>query len=177
MDLMQMAQLLGNFGEFVGAIAVVLTLIYLAIQVRHGRESMEENTQALEENRKLTRAEMERQFVQQWDHVNHLLSENRDTTALMRRGNDDFESLDDDDRTIFFFRVENRINFYFAAMRLARDGFIGEEYANSVAATIPLLLGEGGGLAVWQEVGPNYPASFQHHINTQLEAGGVISAR
>ena len=35
MDLMSTAQLLGNLGEFVGAIAVVVTLGYLAVQVRH----------------------------------------------------------------------------------------------------------------------------------------------
>ena len=34
MTLMEIAQLLGNFGEFFGAIAVVATLIYLAIQIR-----------------------------------------------------------------------------------------------------------------------------------------------
>ena len=34
MDLMSISQLLGNFGEFVGAIAVVVTLAYLAVQVR-----------------------------------------------------------------------------------------------------------------------------------------------
>jgi hypothetical protein len=35
MTLMDVAQLLGNFGEFVGAIAVIATLSYLAIQVRN----------------------------------------------------------------------------------------------------------------------------------------------
>ena len=34
MTLMDTAQLLGNFGEFVGAIAVVATLAYLAVQIR-----------------------------------------------------------------------------------------------------------------------------------------------
>ena len=34
MDLMDTAQLLGNFGEFVGAIGVVATLAYLAVQIR-----------------------------------------------------------------------------------------------------------------------------------------------
>ena len=33
MDLMSTAQLLGNFGEFLGAIAVVVTLAYLATQI------------------------------------------------------------------------------------------------------------------------------------------------
>ncbi len=47
MDLMSTAQLLGNFGEFVGAIAVVATLGYLAIQVRNTRTATESNTSAL----------------------------------------------------------------------------------------------------------------------------------
>lgn len=48
MDFMNTAQLLGNIGEFVGAIAVVVTLIYLAAQVRHGREATDANTRSLE---------------------------------------------------------------------------------------------------------------------------------
>ena len=40
MDHQAFAQLLGNYGEFVGAIAVVLTLIYLAIQVRQNTRWM-----------------------------------------------------------------------------------------------------------------------------------------
>ena len=39
MDLMSTAQLLGNFGEFFGAIAVVATLGYLAVQIRQNTES------------------------------------------------------------------------------------------------------------------------------------------
>jgi hypothetical protein len=41
---------LGALGEFVGAIAVVVTLVYLAIQIR-------QNTQAMEESRRLALAQ------------------------------------------------------------------------------------------------------------------------
>ena len=34
MDLISISQLLGNFGEFVGAVAVVITLIYLSVQIK-----------------------------------------------------------------------------------------------------------------------------------------------
>ena len=34
MNLMDTAQLMGNFGEFFGAIAVVATLAYLAVQIK-----------------------------------------------------------------------------------------------------------------------------------------------
>ncbi|MGA1677628.1 MAG: hypothetical protein ACO377_14525 [Pseudomonadales bacterium] len=40
MDHQQFAELLGNYGEFVGAIAVFVTLVYLAIQIRQNTESL-----------------------------------------------------------------------------------------------------------------------------------------
>jgi len=48
--------MLGSLGEFVGAIAVVLTLIYLAIQVRHGSALLEANNAAMDESARLARA-------------------------------------------------------------------------------------------------------------------------
>ena len=36
MSLIETSQILGNFGEFFGAAAVLVTLAYLAVQVRHG---------------------------------------------------------------------------------------------------------------------------------------------
>lgn len=48
MDLMYVAQLLGSFGEFVGAIAVVATLMYLSVQIRqHTRQVASSYTQAM----------------------------------------------------------------------------------------------------------------------------------
>lgn len=48
MDHQAIAQLLGNYGEFIGAIAVVATLAYLAIQVRHSRDSLDANTRSIQ---------------------------------------------------------------------------------------------------------------------------------
>jgi len=35
MDHLTFAQLLGSYGEFIGAIALAATLVYLTVQVRH----------------------------------------------------------------------------------------------------------------------------------------------
>jgi hypothetical protein len=43
---------LGSLGEFVASIAVVITLIFLAIQMRHTRQATETNTRALEAARR-----------------------------------------------------------------------------------------------------------------------------
>ena len=40
MSTLEFSQLLGNYGEFIGAIAIVITLIYLAIQVRQNTRMM-----------------------------------------------------------------------------------------------------------------------------------------
>ena len=40
MSLMDIAQLLGNLGEFIGAIVIVATLIYLAMQVRQNTNAL-----------------------------------------------------------------------------------------------------------------------------------------
>ena len=53
MSFLETTQLLGNLGEFVGAIAVVVTLAYLAMQVKHSKEAVTANTKSLDENRKL----------------------------------------------------------------------------------------------------------------------------
>ena len=48
MDHQSFAQLLGNYGEFVGAIAVVVTLFYLAVQIKHSSELMKQNIRQME---------------------------------------------------------------------------------------------------------------------------------
>lgn len=43
MTFIELSEVLGNLGEFVGSIAVLATLIYLAVQVRHSKELLERN--------------------------------------------------------------------------------------------------------------------------------------
>lgn len=47
---------LGALGELVGAIAVVITLVYLAIQVRHSRELLEAQRRTMDKNARLAQA-------------------------------------------------------------------------------------------------------------------------
>jgi len=46
MDQLTFAQLLGNYGEFVGAIAVVVTLVYLTTQIRQNTNAVQSSTYA-----------------------------------------------------------------------------------------------------------------------------------
>ena len=75
MSLLEASQLLGNFGEFFGAIAVVVTLAFLAIQVRHSKEATEENT-------RIMRASLSYQGAQTWGEANAQVIENLDLLGL-----------------------------------------------------------------------------------------------
>ncbi len=57
MTALEWTSVLGNLGEFVGAIAVVVTLVYLAAQVRLNKLATEANTRQLEELRRLNLVE------------------------------------------------------------------------------------------------------------------------
>ena len=62
MDLMSTSQLLGNFGEFLGAIAVVVTLIYLSVQLRHSSRVIEMNTEVIRADAWSNTFQMELEF-------------------------------------------------------------------------------------------------------------------
>lgn len=54
--MIEVIELLANIGEFIGALAVVVTLVYLAAQVRHSSKLLQINIDAREENVRLARA-------------------------------------------------------------------------------------------------------------------------
>jgi aspartate/tyrosine/aromatic aminotransferase len=92
MDHQAFAQLLGNYGEFVGSVGVVGTLFYVAIQIRNQiRES---------------RASAINSLTQQWATVTLLLCE-PNLNRLWQEGLADFHSLEDTDRGRFSAYLQN----------------------------------------------------------------------
>ena len=89
MDHQAFAQLLGNYGEFLGAFAVFATLFYLAVQVRHTKKATDANTKALEESQKIARTDsyLRRADVMERSATQAALSEDLANILLkLRRG-------------------------------------------------------------------------------------------
>ena len=82
---------LGAIGEIVGAIAVVATLGYLAVQVRHSREATQANTRSL---RSVARIESGRYWTE--EVIRMALSP--DMATIVSKGMVDAKALDDDER-------------------------------------------------------------------------------
>ena len=110
---------LGSLGEFVGAIAVVVTLVYLAIQVRHGSVLLEANNAAMDESARLARAAAMDRYsdaVSQW---RGRIIESGELASLWQaavRG----EEMDDVSRLRFDNLAIDWMNTYRANFRRAR---------------------------------------------------------
>ena len=92
MDHQAFAQLLGNYGEFVGAVAVVGTLVYLAAQIR-------QNTRAMEEGQRMALAENYISRVNQIERSSRDLALSQDLGEIVADGNEHgINSLSREDR-------------------------------------------------------------------------------
>jgi hypothetical protein len=88
MSFFELSELLGNWGEFIGAIAVVLTLIYLATQVRQNSHQIEANVKSLQLG-------AYQDLMNRIADVNKLSIESAEVSDIIRRGGSDPHSLDD----------------------------------------------------------------------------------
>jgi len=86
---------LGSIGEFVGAIAVVISLVYLALQVRRNTQQLASNQQAL------LRTESSSAHAQ-WSAFRHMLINNPDARAVWHRGQADYDGLGEEEKDQFY---------------------------------------------------------------------------
>ena len=107
MDHMTLAQLLGNYGEFVGAIAVVATLLYLAVQIRHS------GTQ--------TEIQNEQSQYEQWNTALLLPASSPQVSDLCVRGRPSRSELSEGERLQFDTILTVAINAIEHAYRRSED--------------------------------------------------------
>ncbi len=155
MTLMEIFQVLGNVGEFAGAIAVVATLLYLAIQVREaGRSS---KFSAVQANRAMRIAWFS--SLRDSSHLPAIL-----TKVLAG------EALETED--------EIRLNYHYAAdwglfysEWVQRELGVTGEFATSDDMTMKFLLSSRRAMEVWRGVSQHlYPARFVEYVNKAAPA-------
>jgi hypothetical protein len=155
MDHQAFAQLLGNYGEFVGAIAIVVTLIYLAIQLK-------QNTSQLQRNEHNT-------TMAQWSTIRMALAENRDLTEIWNSGLHGVGELDATDQ----FRLESLLTeqlwaAYHVWERTKRGLLTEGTFQEAVAPLTPGWLSTPRGAQWWSTGKRNYPPLFVEDVDSAL---------
>ena len=139
----------GAIGEIVGGLAVVLTLGYLALQMKQNTISM----------KVAAKQEMTKQFS---DYVDLLLS-NPEYRLLNRRGMNG-EHLDDDDKVVFNLLM-SKAAWYFASMHYQYDQHsLSEEEWGQSKVLIDNYCSSPGFKTYWDEQGYAFSNSFRRHI-------------
>lgn len=164
MDHQTFAQLLGNYGEFLGAIAVVATLVYVAIQVRYTRETLQENSIALR------RSEMLSTYEQ---HDRYRLALLNPETADLWTKSVEGEKLSDADELRF---SQLAIMLTYSAQNnwdAAQRGVMESEEWQRVAPVIATFYQTPGGSRFWKQYGPVFQPGFVAEMERRISDGGV----
>ena len=134
---------LGAIGELVGGVAVVATLVYLAMQVRQTREMM--------------RVESARSTSKEYGAFLYHLTDAEQMT-LFRQGFDHFESMEPNDQA--------RLHAHLAAMFFSAQSSYTEE---EVDFFVTLIRSPGFG-AWWEITKRIYREDFVRHVDERAEA-------
>ena len=145
---------LGNLGDFVGGIAVVVTLIYLALQIR-------QNTQATKVASMVGVIEFTMQANSRVSsaHLPNVL-------AKLNRG----DRLEEEELVAFTFHVQGIVSnqwqvFYLSKHAMVEDEMLAAwERRNSIFMIMPLSQ------AIWRDICVGFPNDFQQYMNTAIAA-------
>ena len=139
MDLMDTAQLLGNFGEFAGSLGVLASLVYLGLQIRS--------------NTRVARADSETQFQIYWNsHVVNNWTADTSRASLFRKGLCQLNLLTRDERVVFAGFLTDSIDAQRVALRLHKNGQIDGDLLGQVNDSVGAILKSPGAHECWNEV-------------------------
>lgn len=156
-----MLDTLGNLGDFVGGIAVVVTLAYLVIQVRQNTAAIEASSrqQIVESDRQANRLWLEPGAARAW------------VRGLHRDPGMDFEALDRvttmfNDRALFFPGAY--------ALHEHETGKLEDETCQRYLAWFSAKFATPGGRAWWEEIGrPIFAPRMVRAVDARVRVGGL----
>ena len=150
----------GNLSEIIGAIAVVASVIYLALQIKKQTEE--------------ARLEASRDIASDFIDTLRAVSENPELSRILPKGVADYDQLEGDERI--------RVNYYFASIfRIAEQQFLHTShgtldsiYFESFVLAVRGLLANRGPRQWWEHNQHIFSPSFGEFVaQTITEAGSV----
>ena len=153
----------GAIGEIVGAIAVVLTLGYLAVQIR--------------QNTRTVRSAAHQAWSSSTAELNMVLPSNREFARVYRTGSENPTRLEPEQRDQFNIFVIQIFNAYQSLFFQFRHGTIDEVHWQSNLKTIRRILSAPGARGCWDRYGedfldPRFRDCITNEVLGELERSG-----
>jgi hypothetical protein len=158
---------IGAVGEIVGAVAVVLSLVYLAVQIRQNTQQVQEQCRTQRQNSLLGA----RAAFTEW---RSFVIQDSTTVALWRKGSQALDLLTEDERTQMDFLL---IDFFwaFATVWMQMSQGLADESFWEVARD-NVVLYAGPGVREWWSNSPHrneYPEDFAKSMDAIFEGDGA----
>ena len=157
MSTLELSQLLGNYGEFFGAIAVVATLGYLVVQIK-------QNTSALRGTSRL-------EIANSYRENNRLLANARVARAYSV-GMGQYPNMQFEERSLFSMYMNDFGVFIQGARALHDEGQLEEATYKVYLTSFCTSLSTPGGSAWWVELKPFYLEKMVDEVDQRLALGG-----
>ena len=153
---------IGTLAEVVGAIAVVVSLLYVAIQIR-------QNTRQVEGQARGQRFVVLGALGEHWRGFRSNIISNPEAAGVWRRGNENPGLLTDDESTLFdMLMLDLFWGFAYNWMMGVEDG-LGDYLRDEIAEN--LLIYDSRGLRDWWATSPyrnEYPSDFANFVDRLL---------
>jgi len=145
----------GNVGEVIGGVAVIVSLLYLAWQIR--------------QNTKAVRATAVDSSINYSMGVRQSIFENKEITSLYHRGSRDPLALSEEDLFRFRLVCHNMLLSCWNIFSQSRLADLTSETWDSQRNVIKRMLSSDGGRWFWDNYRQEFEASFQVEVDTILE--------
>lgn len=152
---------LGAIGELVGAVAVVITVAYLAYQIRQYTSQMQSmaltsSIESMRENRRLC-------------------FESEELSEIYLRGSEDPEQLSEDHRSRYRMLMHNSSESLLEVYMQAHASGLIEMWSIQGKSACERLLGSKGGRWFWAKYSDGFTPSFRAEVDRILSASEQIS--
>ena len=145
---------LANMGQVIGAIAVVISLIYVALQIR-------QNTNAV---RSATAQTVHEHFAKWY----HLVAADDELAKIVAKGLRDYRSLSEQERVRFVATFSAFLSYSQNAFLKWREGLLASQLWMGWQHVIINLVCAPGGKAFWKDRAYMFGDEFRRHIEDDL---------
>lgn len=142
---------LGSLGEFISGLAVVVTLVYLAIQIRH-------NTRAV-------RSSMHQAMIESTLRIAESLSDNEGVARIVLRADEDYDNLTEQERIRFDAYGERVFSNFESVFYSYRNSMIEEDLWESWESSYLADISRESMRRYWQDERPQHLGDFTEFID------------
>jgi hypothetical protein len=150
--------------EIISAIAVVLSLLFLAVQIRASTEQTVLNTKAVQT------AALQQHFSQHSAFILAML-ENPEIVATVLKGREDRDALSPEENVVFTAFKANQLRQHFFGYELMKSGLMPTRQWRTFERALEREFGRGSAIIeIWDGNRDDYPSDFQKLVDDIISA-------